>query len=171
MSTLLYGISTFVIELSDPESTFDHPPLRLIMASSSSTDNKAPLPLLRSDDNPHTNFPEFKDHLYSRAYGMYSVHDPTGAFGQVAPDADWNVEPANVIPAVPAVPPTGSTPGSALIPARVRARPNPVLSTRGDTDSARIASNKDLLYAKHTSWVKARHKLAIKPIFTTKVRS
>ena len=125
------------------------------MASSSSTDNKAPLPLLRSDDNPHTNFPEFKDHLCSRAHGMYSVHDPTGAFGQVAPDADWNVEDANIIPAVPAVPATGSTPGSAPVPARVRARPSPVLSTRSDSDSARISSNKDLLDAKHTSWVQA----------------
>jgi hypothetical protein len=86
---------------------------------------------------------------------MYSVHDPTGAFGMVAPDADWNVEPENIVPEVAAVPPSGSTPGSALVPASVRARPNPVLSTRGDTDSARIASNKDLLDAKHTSWVKA----------------
>jgi hypothetical protein len=40
------------------------------MASSSDDDKKAPLPLLRSDDNPHTNYPEFKDHLHSRAHGV-----------------------------------------------------------------------------------------------------
>jgi hypothetical protein len=101
------------------------------------------------------NYPEFKDHLCSRAHGMYSVHDTTSAFGKVAPASDWDSEPANIIPEVPAVPPSGSTPGSALVPARVRARPDPALSTRSDTDSARIASNKDLLDAKHTSWVQA----------------
>ena len=125
------------------------------MASSSDDGNKAPLPLLRSNDNPHTNFPEFLDHLYSRAYGMYSVHDPTGAFGQVATAADWNAEPENVIPEVPAVPASGQNPGSALIPASTRARPNPALSTRTDQDSARVAANKDLRDARCASWVQA----------------
>jgi hypothetical protein len=125
------------------------------MASSSSADDKTPLPLLRSDDNPHTNYPEFKDRLCSRAHGMHSVHDTTGAFDKVAPASDWGSEPANVIPAVAAAPPSGSDPGSALVPASVRARPNPALSTRSDSDSARVASNKNLLDAKHTSWVQA----------------
>jgi hypothetical protein len=126
------------------------------MASSSSDDdNKAPLPLLRADDNPHTNFPEFKDHLYSRAHGMHSVHDPTGAFGKVAPNADWNVEPASVIPEQAAVPASGSNPGSPFVPASVRARPNPVLQTRSNSDSGRVSDNKDILDVKHALWVKA----------------
>ena len=114
-----------------------------------------PLPLLRSEDNPHTNYPEFKDQLYSRAYGLYSVHDPTGAFSHVAPDSDWNFEPANVIPEIPAVAAQGQNPGSALVPARVRARPNPVKATRSDQDTGRVAANKDLEDVRHTEWVQA----------------
>jgi hypothetical protein len=119
------------------------------MASSSDDDNKAPLPLLRSDDND-------KDHLCSRACGVHSAHDPTGAFDKVAPDLDWDVEPDNIIPAVPAVPPAGSDPGTPLIPASVRARPSPaVLQTRSDSDSGRVSDNKGILDAKHALWVKA----------------
>jgi hypothetical protein len=81
------------------------------MASSSFADDKTPLPLLRSDDNPHTNYPEFKDHLCSRAHGVHSVHDPTGAFGKVAPASDWDSEPDNIIPKQAAVPASGTHSG------------------------------------------------------------
>ena len=119
------------------------------------TPKVVPLPLLRSEDNPHTNYPEFKDQLYSRAYGLYSVHDPTGAFSHVAPDSDWNFEPANVIPEIPAVPAQGGNAGTALVPARARARPNPVKATRSDQDTGRVAANKDLEDVRHTEWVQA----------------
>ena len=45
------------------------PRLAMIMASSDD-DKKVPLPSLRSNDNPYTKFPEYKDHLHSRACGM-----------------------------------------------------------------------------------------------------
>jgi hypothetical protein len=86
---------------------------------------------------------------------MYSVYDPTGAFGKLAPDLDWDVESENAIPEQAAVPPSGTNPGSALVPASVRARPNPALQTRGNSDSARVSDNKDILDAKNALWVKA----------------
>ena len=101
-------------------------------------DTVASLPLVRANDNPHMAYPLMKDQLASEAFDLYSEYEPTGAFALIAPDAEWEAEPANI---------RGDL--------SIRARPDPARQVRDDKDSQRVADNKDILDKQHAVFKRA----------------
>jgi hypothetical protein len=101
-------------------------------------DTVAALPLVRANDNPHMAYPLMKDQLASAAFDLYSEYEPTGAFALIAPDAEWDAEPANI-----------------NRDRSIRARP--------DKDTQRESDNKDILDKQHAAFKCARVTLK-KPI-------